>query len=139
MDYRLLLMKYVRHVSACEGTDFIAQIGDRMSLSDVTFTAEETAALTLIAALSDLPDGRPAVGTSERLTGLQAPKCKCHPRCPTWVEGGPAVFADRVVRAWVCIDCGARRYATEAPTWMPPAGWAPGAASIPPVHSTTGE
>lgn len=45
IDYRLLLSKYINHVSMCEGVDFIDHIGDPMGLSDVEFSPEEIATL----------------------------------------------------------------------------------------------
>lgn len=44
VDFMALLKKYIAHVRACEGVDYIDRIGDVFS-SDVAFTPDETDAL----------------------------------------------------------------------------------------------
>jgi len=45
VDYRLLLEKYIEHVSQCEGIDFIDSVNVGMG-SDVVFTDSELTSLT---------------------------------------------------------------------------------------------
>jgi hypothetical protein len=41
IDHRSLLLRYIRHVTECEGTNYICRIGERNP--DVKFTDEEVA------------------------------------------------------------------------------------------------
>lgn len=41
MDYRLLLLKYINHVAACEGTTFIDDLPANLFSFGVTFTQKE--------------------------------------------------------------------------------------------------
>ena len=43
MDHRSLLVRYIRHVTECEGTNYICRIGERNQ--DLKFTDEEVAEL----------------------------------------------------------------------------------------------
>lgn len=43
IDHRSLLVRYIRHVTECEGTNYICRIGERVP--DVKFTDEEVAEL----------------------------------------------------------------------------------------------
>ena len=49
MDYRELLVKYMRHVAKCEGIDFTDRLNDHTG-SDVVFDKEEVQELTRISA-----------------------------------------------------------------------------------------
>jgi hypothetical protein len=46
IDHRSLLTNYIRHVTACGGTNFLCRIGDRRVA--VTFTDDEIAELQAI-------------------------------------------------------------------------------------------
>ena len=52
IDHRSLLIRYIRHVTECEGTNYICRIGDRMGR--VQITEEEVAELK---ALEEEGDG----------------------------------------------------------------------------------
>jgi len=43
IDHRSLLVRYIRHVTECEGTNYICRIGDRKNR--VQFSEEEVAEL----------------------------------------------------------------------------------------------
>jgi len=45
MDYKELLMKYIQHVSGCEGISFIDYLNERWHGSDIEFTEDEKLAL----------------------------------------------------------------------------------------------
>lgn len=49
MDYRELLIKYMRHVADCEGIDFTGRLNEYPG-SDVVFADEEVKELTRISA-----------------------------------------------------------------------------------------
>lgn len=54
-----------------------------------------------------------------------------------WVEGGPAVMADHVVRGFLCVRCGLRRDERMPAEWQPPAGWHPGGTPADPAPDWT--
>jgi hypothetical protein len=51
IDHRSLLIRYIQHVTQCEGTNYICRIGDRMSR--VPITEEELAELKAFEEESD--------------------------------------------------------------------------------------
>jgi hypothetical protein len=77
MDYRELLLKYIMHVQASEGTDFIDRYRDGLMSSHLVdfFTNEESKELRILAAVVDeaervaqtgvvdMPPGKDRAGT----------------------------------------------------------------------------
>lgn len=45
IDYKELLIKYIKHVEMCEGINFISDIGDPWTNSEIEFTEEEVSEL----------------------------------------------------------------------------------------------